>query len=128
MWWIILLLVVENLGPILLAVVGLLSIGFILKNIEIACIVLGIISFICCSMCYARITEDRFDKKFIGILFAIVEHVFFFVSLGLCGWLFLILLIIDFCALYTCVGESDGVNILFVILSFIIPAAIILIN
>ncbi len=131
MWFILILFfIIENFGSILLIVLALASIGLIAEHIETVCIVLGIISIISCSLCYSRITEYCFDKRIIGLLFSVISHIFFFLSLGLSGWLVFILIIVDYCALYACIEceECEVISILIALASLIIPAIIILIN
>lgn len=131
MWFILFLFfIIENAGLIVLIVLALTSIGLIAQHIEAVCIVLGIISIILCSLCYSHITEYCFDKKIIGVLFAIASHIFFFLSLGLSGWLLFILIIVDYCALYGYIEceECEIMSILIALASLIIPAIIILIN
>lgn len=131
MWFILILFfIIENAGLIVLIVLALTSIGLIVQHIEAVCIVLGIISIILCSLCYSHITEYCFDKKIIGVLFAVASHIFFFISLGLSGWLVFILIIIDYFALYSCTEceEYEVTSILIILASIIIPAIFILKN
>lgn len=126
----ILLCISEHIGAVILIALLVAVIGLIAENIEIASIIIGVLSLIICSACYIRITDYCFDKGIIGLFFSIAAHIFFFLSLGLSGWLVFILILIDFCALYACVDceECEVTSILIVLASIIIPAIFILKN
>lgn len=134
MWFIVLMWILlwlsEHIGAILLIVLALALVGLIAEHIEIASIILGVLSLIICSLCYNRITDYCFDKGIIGLFFAIAAHIFFFLSLGLSGWLIFILIIVDFCALYAYAEceECEVISILIALASIIIPTILILKN
>lgn len=130
MWFafIIIFYILEHICTLLLIVLGLLLIGLIVQNIEIACIVFGIVSVIISSLCYSYITDYCFGKKIIGLLVGIGVTVFFYLTVGFCGWLLVLFALIDFIALYsysTC-EECEPMAILLVLASIIVPAIAIL--
>ncbi len=122
----ILLFLSEHIGAVILIILGIWLIGVIVENIEIACIVIGIISAIISSFCYSYITDYRFDKGIIGVIIAITVHIFFFLTLEFSGGLFFTYLIIGLCALIaiSAYDDSDILSMLIVLASIIIPAII----
>ena len=133
MWFVFLLIYIllvlsEHIGAVILIVLGIWLIGIIAENIEIASIVVGIISMIISSICYYCITDYKFDKGFIGVIIAIAAHIFFYLMMDLSGGLFFTYLVLGFCAVwaYSESYDSEILGTLIALASIIIPAIIVL--
>ena len=130
MWFIMILLlfIAEHIGAVAIIILLIAGIGLICDNIQIASIIIGILSLIISSLCYKNVTEYCFNKSFIGLVFVIASHIFLFLTLGLSGWLVFTLIIFTFCALfaYAECEEWEAISILIALASIIIPAIFIL--
>lgn len=124
---IILVILSENIGGILATLLVLFLIGVIINYIEVSCIVLGIISIIVSSVCYYNITDHAFNKGIIGVIVAIVIHLFYGFALGLTGWLFLTMLFICIFAIIA-FGQCDDdvISIPIAVISIAIPMIIMI--
>lgn len=126
----ILLCISEHIGAVIIIVLLVAVIGLIAENIEIASIVIAVLSLIISSLCYKHVTEYCFDNSIMGLIFVIASHIFFFFTLGLSGWLVFILIVFDFLALFAfseC-EDCEVISILIALASIIIPAIFILKN
>lgn len=123
--------IAEDFGVIIALVLIFLAIGTIIEHIEIACIVIGIISLIACTIMMFKAFDWCFNKGGIGALLSIIIHIVLIIGMGLSGTFFismLILLIGTVIGWYQIYYDSEGLGMFYIILSLIIPTIILILT
>ena len=123
--------IVANFFDILAGVVVFSLIAAVIENIELFCIILGIVSLIVCSIMMYKSFDWCFDKGWIGAILSIIVHIVLTIGMGLSGKLFvsLIILIVGAVFGWRMVDDCDeGLGIFGIVISIVIPVLIMIIS
>ncbi len=123
--------IIANLFDILAGVVVFSLIAAVIENIELSCIILGIVSIIVCGIMMYRSFDWFFDKGWMGVILSIIVHIVLAIGMGLSGKLFisLIILIIGAVSGWHMIDDCDeGLGIFGIVISIVIPVLIMIIS